>query len=114
MAAGWKLYSSEQATFLTEEACHVFDSYRPYAVSIGQSYLRCTPREADPKMLNAVLFAGHGSVPQDEEALRAFVTRRIREDFTHGRIAEVQGWLLSQTEARLCALVAIQDENHAA
>ena len=30
-----------------------------------------------------------------------------REDFEHGRIVNVSGWLLSETEARICALIAL-------
>jgi hypothetical protein len=32
---------------------------------------------------------------------------RHSQDFEHGRFVKVQGWILSVTEARLCALVAL-------
>ncbi|MEQ8273962.1 MAG: hypothetical protein RMA76_06750 [Deltaproteobacteria bacterium] len=31
---------------------------------------------------------------------------QVREDFTAGRIVQIQGWFFSKTEADLCALVA--------
>lgn len=36
---------------------------------------------------------------------RAEAIARVRDDFAAGRVATVNRWMLSQTEARLCALV---------
>jgi hypothetical protein len=33
------------------------------------------------------------------------VVRQIREDFAHGRVVVLDGWVLSETEARLCAVM---------
>jgi hypothetical protein len=35
------------------------------------------------------------------------VTLRSIDDYQHGRVANVRGWLLSETEVRLAALVAL-------
>lgn len=37
----------------------------------------------------------------------AQIGTRIREDFANGRTLLVQGWCLSRTEARVCALAAL-------
>jgi hypothetical protein len=39
--------------------------------------------------------------------LRADLEERIRNDFIHGDTVAVDSWLLSITEARLCALVSL-------
>jgi hypothetical protein len=39
--------------------------------------------------------------------LRRAVARSVQDDFAHGRVARVQGWVLARTEARLAALVAL-------
>jgi hypothetical protein len=33
--------------------------------------------------------------------------RRIRQDFVEEKVVKLQGWILSATEARLCALTAL-------
>ena len=45
-----------------------------------------------------------------DEPLRQRVSERILEDFRVGRVESVDGWRLSATEARLCALVFLLDE----
>jgi len=35
------------------------------------------------------------------------IGRQIRDDFEHGRMAQVGGWYLAETEARLCALFSL-------
>jgi hypothetical protein len=42
--------------------------------------------------------------------LRTAVDRLVRNDFAQGRIVRVDGWILSLTEARLCALAALARE----
>ena len=36
------------------------------------------------------------------------IGRQIRDDFGHGRITQVDGWYLAETEARMCALFCLQ------
>jgi len=45
------------------------------------------------------------------EALRARIRQQVADDFTVGRIVKVDGWRLSLTEARLCALIACAGED---
>jgi hypothetical protein len=39
--------------------------------------------------------------------LRELLLLQQRQDFKHGRIANVKGWILSETEVRLCAMAAL-------
>jgi hypothetical protein len=76
------------------------------AARLGRLYLDGTPREADAARLVTLIGAAPVSVTTDE-ALRASLDERIRNDFINGNTVAVDGWLLSITEARLCALVSL-------
>jgi len=43
-----------------------------------------------------------------DERLRALVVARQRDDFDRGRVVNVDGWILSQTEVYLCALTELE------
>lgn len=85
---------------------------RKSATVIGLEYLRRTPMEADARQLTNLICArwqgryddiAHADTARIKERL----LRQQREDFEKGRIVNVQGWILSETEARLCALAAL-------
>lgn len=65
--------------------------------AIGAWYRRTTPTEADVGALLAALGARERA---DERAL-------VRRDFADERTVLVDGWLLSITEARQCALFSL-------
>ena len=79
------------------------------AAAIGAAYLAITPEEEDRDLLLERL-AGDSLeewerfARRDPEALRAAVRERHREDFEAGRVVRLHGWVLTRTEARLCAL----------
>jgi hypothetical protein len=79
------------------------------ATAVGRVYLDSVPGEADPRILvsrvSASLGPRGGTVDDDE--LRRLLARRIARDFEDERISTVQGWVLSVTELRLCALCAL-------
>ena len=70
------------------------------AAGIGRAWLALHP--ADAPALRAALF------PRDkpEETLPR-LARRVRTDFERGDIFVHKGWFLSDTEARICALIAL-------
>jgi len=76
---------------------------RRCARSIGAEYIRGCPVEADKRLLVSLMGEKAGPALPLEE-LRTEIQAQIRDDFTHGRVVQVQGWVLSCTEARLCAL----------
>ena len=82
------------------------------AARLGRLYLNEKPREADTTLLVTLIGAARGPAlppasPTSEETLRADLEERIRNDFIYGNMVAVDGWLLSLTEARLCALVSL-------
>ncbi|WP_428487582.1 hypothetical protein [Rhodopila sp.] len=75
---------------------------------LGRQYLNIHPEEADIGLLAASLCAGADRCwPDGPAAVRRNVAERRAADFTAGRITHLDGWLLAQTEARACALVAL-------
>lgn len=43
--------------------------------------------------------------------LRESIVNRIREDFDQGRIVRIDGWIISETEARQCALLSFNQRS---
>ncbi len=84
---------------------------RRSAVIIGRECLRQHPQEADPRHLLNLIGAGledrSAGDKDDHRVLAHWLQDRFREDFNEGRSIRVEGWVLSQTEARLCALAAL-------
>lgn len=70
------------------------------AAGIGRAWLALHPVKA--KTLRAGLFP-HGA----DETQLAHLADRIRRDFREGAIFTHKGWFLSETEARLCALISL-------
>jgi hypothetical protein len=82
------------------------------AVMLGQRYREAVPRDDGIKPLVAALAATFGAAihvsADDPVVLRRIVGEQIRRDFQSGQVVDVDGWLLSETEARLCALVSVE------
>ncbi len=79
---------------------------------IGTAYLRRHRGESDTGALVTAVIAAHPRLARhlrqgEAGALRAALQAGVQRDFARGDTAMVNGWLLSRTEARLCALVAI-------
>ena len=82
------------------------------ASMVGREYLRSHPSEADASRLIDLICSGSAErraelAGSDDEALRRLVVLQQRHDFEDGRVVRVRGWILSETECRLCALAAM-------
>jgi hypothetical protein len=81
------------------------------ARAIGAAYLALHPEEANADDLVKLI----SDVPEDpmvtlhasDAELRTWVRRRQAHDFASGHIVKLDGWLLSATEGRLCALTVL-------
>jgi hypothetical protein len=85
---------------------------RDSARAIGREYLRSLPRGAGAGVLvDAIaldLPGGHAVLASaGDGGLRALLAERSSVDFGEGRTVRLRGWVLSETEARLCALAAL-------
>jgi hypothetical protein len=76
------------------------------ARAVGKAYLAAVkPAEQMPAELWRAILAAHplGRPP----ATRQQVASWVRRDFADAAMVSLDGWLLSRTEARLCALAAL-------
>lgn len=79
----------------------------PQSGVIADDYLRQVPRDADPKVLRVALLgpaAGANHRPQD---VHERLAETIRNDYSQRRTITIRGWVISQTEARLCVLARL-------
>lgn len=80
--------------------------------TIGAMYKKQTPGESEGRKLASLILtdnAGH-AIPESTDAatLQTALNQKIARDFETGRTVVVEGWVLSQTEARQCALLSLQ------
>lgn len=77
------------------------------AARIAQFYWATENGERDAVALTAHLrerAAGRGTACASPEQMTDGLRHCIREDFKAGRTVTIDGWVLSETETRLCAL----------
>ena len=82
------------------------------AKQVGRVYLATRPGATQVSQLVSELATGDSgalhAVASDRNRLRKHLQRQHREDFRLDRIVLVGGWILSLTEARLCALATLR------
>ena len=102
-AAAWRLADDGVADSPEARLAAVLGD-RDAARSVGERYLAGRPGERDEQALLRLLrpLGDPELLARDELGTR--VRRAVREDFAQGRVVLVDGWYLSETEARLCAL----------
>jgi hypothetical protein len=71
----------------------------------GLAYRKMFEKENSESALGQALSANKPTM--DPVALRSAVEKQIKQDFVAGNIVTVDGWILSVTEARQCALFSI-------
>lgn len=82
-------------------------SNKTSATEVGNAYLSQSEIGKDPESIaNSVVLSG-GEPHTTIDEMKAALCNQIRKDFAQGRTVRIQGWVLSQTEASVCALVAI-------
>jgi hypothetical protein len=76
---------------------------------VGRAYLENAPLAAGRDSLLAELFPRLEPATGDRTAAawRNSFSAACRQDFAQGRTLRVDGWVLSQTEVRLCALATL-------
>ena len=89
-----------------------FYSHKEDAAIIGVEYLRSALEEVDMhKLIDLICPSDSNKYRQladaNSDEAHTIIVGWQREDFEHGRIVNVSGWLLSETEARACALTAL-------
>jgi hypothetical protein len=74
----------------------------------GTGYIQKTPAENDEDTLTKLL-SGDSNIRKssDEAAIHQYLDEKVRRDFETGNTVLVNGWILSVTEARQCALYSL-------
>jgi len=85
---------------------------RTSAMTVGRAYLRRHPDERTISALLGGLAAGADGLARtiaagDPDRCRALVGARLRDDFACRRTVVLDGWIVSRTEARLCAVATL-------
>lgn len=71
----------------------------------GLAYRKMFENENSQSALGQALSANQPTM--DPDALRSALERQVIQDFAAGKIVTADGWILSVTEARQCALFSI-------
>ncbi len=77
--------------------------------AIGEAYLRQLGRDTTRDSLVASARGTLQLIDRSRDqpgAIRALVDA-VRDDFEHGRSVQLEGWILSRTEAEICALTLL-------
>ena len=82
------------------------------AARVGRAVLAAVPAEATAEALVSALAGDRRAelaalAASDPAALRTLLREQHRRDFEDGRTVAIDGWVLSRTEARLCAVAAL-------
>ena len=77
--------------------------------AIGEAYLRQLGGDTNRE---SILAAARGALQfidraRDERSAIQALVRAVREDFERGRAVQLEGWILSRTEAEICALTLL-------
>jgi hypothetical protein len=79
------------------------------ARALGAVWVAANREQSRPADLAGGLLRdlGPGATSADPQVLRRLVAERVHGDYAAGRVGKVDGWVLSETEIRLCALAAV-------
>ncbi len=81
------------------------------AYAIGLACLKALPPNpsALQQLVNVMIASADctAGVTKTKDVVRRCIDDRVRHDFAEGAVVNIDGWLLSSTEARLYALVAL-------
>jgi len=90
----------------------LLDTQHASAAHLGRAYLAMAPAEAETDKLIHALDIGIPDLAAmtergDQSVVRSALAGRITRDFGEGLTTVLDGWVISRTEARLCALHAL-------
>lgn len=79
-------------------------------VDIGKSYCKRFPGCSRDELIDKIMNGTDGvkiSRYASSTSVASLVAEKVKKDFKAGRILIIKGWVLSQTEARQCALFSL-------
>lgn len=87
---------------------------RDATARLGEAYLQANPAERSLAVLLAAIEEAIGAqrcsdgAAGDAQAALERLQRAVRDDYVRGEVVSVDGWLVSRTEARVYAVIALQ------
>lgn len=106
--AKWKIFPQE----CLEGMLTGLFAHKKSAIFVGQKYLEKVPNEANVSLLVDLI-----GLPQsnwsskltrwDKNDIKGLIRQQQMLDFECNRIEKIEGWVLSKTEVRLCALASL-------
>jgi hypothetical protein len=83
-------------------------------MEIGKAYQQQAKNENDEPALIKLLSTNEQGKPinetMDSSSIAAILNQKIQQDFQQNRIVVANGWVLSVTEARQCALFSLTEK----
>ena len=108
-ARGWQAGADAGRSAQGAPAAEYFGGQTDAARTVGAAYLRQLGLQQTPQ---SILEAARGAAKtierasSQEAAIKALV-RDVQRDFREDRSVQVEGWILSRTEAELCLLTLL-------
>ncbi len=75
--------------------------------SAGTDYLKSASTENSKSKLLDLIKEGIDAGTKDKTAIQAAIDKKVQHDFDNGNTVVANGWVLSLTEARQCALFSL-------
>lgn len=76
--------------------------------AIGKAYCKAYPAEANPTQLKQLILGDFPKASvQDDYTRFNFILDKVHHDFASEQEVILEGWVLSRTEARQCALLSL-------
>jgi hypothetical protein len=73
----------------------------------GLAYRKIHAAEDDKLKLSQLLLSDNDRAKLGKDEIQTLLNKQVTNDFKTGNIIMVKGWVMSQTEARQCALFSI-------
>lgn len=108
-AAGAQLPAAPNILTRGAQTAASFFGTAAVAREIGEAFLDHVQSDRDPESIRAATAGTLDliSAAKTRQAALTALVRAVRTDFREGRIIELHGWVLSRTEAELCALALL-------
>ena len=78
--------------------------------NIGSGYISLVPAENNKEKLRELLLSGYNGKKNSSlsnSEIQTLLQKKINDEFSSSRTIKVNGWLISPTEARQCALFSL-------
>ena len=76
-------------------------------LKIGRQYRAIVPGENQKEKLTTLILDGKMQTITSDDGISEWIEEKIQKDFEEEKMVIVDGWILSETEARQCALFSL-------